>query len=76
MGGAAVTAAADTTAVKSEFLADTTVKGMKIDVDTSNGVVTLNGTASSRAEADRAIMLARNTDGVKRVVDNLRVGAY
>jgi osmotically-inducible protein OsmY len=35
--------------------------------------VTLNGTASSRAEADRAVMLVRNTEGVKRVVDNLRV---
>ena len=31
---------------------------------------------SSRAEADRAMMLARNTEGVKRVVDNLKVGRY
>jgi hyperosmotically inducible periplasmic protein len=74
--GAAVTDAAITSAVKGRFLADTAVKGLKIDVDTSGGVVTLNGTVSSRAEADRAMMLARNTEGVTRVVDNLKVGRY
>jgi hyperosmotically inducible protein len=74
--GAAVTDAAVTSAVKAKFLADTTVQGLKIDVDTSAGVVSLNGTVASRAEADRAMMLARNTEGVKRVVDNLKVGRY
>jgi len=72
--GAAVTDAAITSAVKAKFLADTTVQGLKIDVDTSGGMVTLNGTVSSRAEADRAMMLARNTDGVKGVHSNLKVG--
>jgi hyperosmotically inducible protein len=72
--GAAVTDAAITSAVKAKFLADTTVKGLKIDVDTSAGMVTLNGTVSSRAEADRAMMLARNTDGVKGVHSNLKIG--
>lgn len=74
--GRAVGDAAITSAVKTRFLADTTVKGMKVDVDTDNGVVTLNGTVSSRAEADRAMMLARNTEGVKSVVNNLKVGRY
>ena len=68
--------AAITSVVKAKFLADTTVKGLKIDVDTSAGVVTLNGTVSSRAEADRAMMMARNTEGVTRVIDNLKVGRY
>ena len=72
--GAAITDAAITTAVKAKFLADTTVKGLRIDVDTDNGMVTLNGTVSSRAEADRAMTLARNTDGVKGVHDNMTVG--
>jgi hyperosmotically inducible protein len=72
--GAVITDAAITTAVKAKFLADTTVKGLRIDVDTSGGMVTLNGTVSSRAEADRAMMLARNTEGVKGVHDNLKVG--
>lgn len=72
--GAVVTDAAITSAVKAKFLADDSVKGLKIDVDTRDGAVTLNGTVSSRAEADRAMMLARNTEGVTRVVDNLKVG--
>lgn len=72
--GAVITDAAITSAVKAKFLVDTTVKGLKIDVDTSGGMVTLNGTVSSRAEADRAMMLARNTDGVKGVHSNLKVG--
>ena len=72
--GAAVTDAAITSAVKAKFLADTTVKGLRIDVDTSNGMVTLNGNVTSRAEADRAMTLARSTDGVKSVHSNLKIG--
>ena len=72
--GRAVADAGITSAVKAKFLADATVKGLRIDVDTSNGVVTLNGTVASRAEADRAMMLARNTEGVKSVVNRLKVG--
>jgi hyperosmotically inducible protein len=72
--GVAVTDAALTSEVKAKFIADSTVKALKIDVDTSDGVVTLNGTVSSRAEANRAVMLARNTSGVKRVVNHLKVG--
>ena len=71
--GAAITDAAITSAVKAKFLADTTVKGLRIDVDTDNGMVTLNGSVASRAEADRAMTLARNTDGVKSVHDNMTV---
>ena len=72
--GAAITDAAITSAVKAKFLADTTVKGLRIDVDTSNGMVTLNGNVSSKAEADRAMTLARNPDGVKNVHSNLKIG--
>jgi len=72
--GAAITDAAITSAVKAKFLADTTVKGLRIDVDTSNGMVTLNGNVSSKAEADRAMTLARSTDGVKTVHSNLKIG--
>lgn len=72
--GAVVTDAALTTAVKTKFIADTAVQALKIDVDTKNGVVTLSGTVPSRAEANRAVMLARNTDGVKSVVNKLHVG--
>jgi len=73
-GETVVADAAITTAVKAKFLADTTVSGLKINVDTSDGIVTLTGNVGSRAEADSAVMMARNTEGVSRVVNNLRVG--
>jgi osmotically-inducible protein OsmY len=72
--GAIVGDAAITSAVKAKFLADTAVQGLNIDVDTKDGIVTLNGNVASRAEADRAGNLARNTEGVKSVVNNTRVG--
>ena len=72
--GAAVGDAAITSAVKAQFLADGTVSGLKIDVDTRAGVVVLNGNVASRAEAERAVMLARGTEGVDHVVDNLKLG--
>lgn len=71
--GAAVTDATITATVKTKFLADDVVEGTKIDVDTSGGIVTLTGTAPSKAAADRAVALARETDGVSRVVNNVKV---
>ena len=72
--GAVATDAAITTAVKSKLLADPAVGGLKIDVDTRGGIVTLTGTVTTRAEADQALKVARGTDGVERVVDKLKVG--
>ena len=66
--------AAITTAVKSKLLADTDVSGLKIDVDTTAGVVTLHGTVPSAAERRRAVQLAKETTGVKSVKDDLKVG--
>jgi hyperosmotically inducible protein len=63
-----------TTKVKTKFLADTGVSGLKIDVDSKAGVVTLTGTVPTAAEKRRAIELAKETDGVKSVVDRLKVG--
>ena len=60
-----------TSAVKTKLLADTTVGGLKIDVDTKNGVVTLTGPVNSAAERTQAVHLARETKGVKRVVNKL-----
>jgi hyperosmotically inducible protein len=72
--GAAAGDAALTAKVKTKFLADTSISGLKIDVDTKNDVVTLSGTVPSAAEKRRALEVARATDGVKSVVDNLKVG--
>ena len=62
-----------TTAVKTKMLADTTVSGLKIEVDTKDGVVVLIGNVSSAAEKRRALEIARETDGVKSVKDELKV---
>ena len=72
--GEVITDAAITSEVKTKFLADTMVSGLKIDVDTKDGVVTLNGTVKSNAEMNKAVAIARDSAGVKRVVNNLRVG--
>ena len=63
-----------TSAIKSKMAVDDTVKASEINVDTQNHVVTLNGTVGSQAEQERALTIARNTKGVSRVVDDLRVG--
>jgi hyperosmotically inducible periplasmic protein len=67
------TDAAITSAVKTKFLADTTVGGLKIDVDTKDHVVTLTGTVKSAAEKAEAIRLAKTTKGVSKVVDKLTI---
>src|SRR5918993_831307 len=71
--GDATKDAALTAAVKSKFLADTRISGLKIDVDTRASVVTLSGTVNSAVEKQRAVTVAKQTDGVKSVVDNLKV---
>ena len=62
-----------TTAVKAKMIADATVSGLKIDVDTKDGVVALIGNVGSAAEKRRAIEIARETDGVKSVRDDLKI---
>jgi hyperosmotically inducible protein len=62
-----------TAAIKTKMLADSTVAGLKIDVDTENGAVVLKGNVQSAAEKRRAIEIARETDGVKSVKDQLKV---
>jgi len=62
-----------TTAVKTKMLADTTVSGLKIDVDTKDGIVSLSGNVASAVEKRRAIAIAKETDGVKSVNDRLKI---
>jgi hypothetical protein len=63
-----------TTAVKSKLAADDMVKAYQVDVDTSNKVVTLSGDVETAAQKEHAVMIARNTNGVADVIDQLRVG--
>ena len=60
--------------VKSQLSGDARVKGASIDVTAKNGVVLLQGTVPSAAAKQRALTVARGTDGVTQVVDRLRVG--
>jgi hyperosmotically inducible protein len=67
--------AAITAAVKAKLLADPTVGGLKIDVDTRSGVVYLTADhMKSQAEIDTAIKLAKETSGVKSVENKMVVG--
>lgn len=59
--------------VHSEFINEDVLDGSNIDVDVKNGVVTLQGTVPSAAARARALELAKKNDGVKNVVDQLKV---
>jgi osmotically-inducible protein OsmY len=62
------------TKLVAKFIGDADTPGRKINIDVVNKVVTLRGsvkTAEQRAEAER---IAMDTEGVKRVVNQLKVG--
>jgi len=65
--------AALTAKVKSALIAEPGLKALAIDVDTSGGVITLNGTANSTESRDKAVQVAQNVQGVKSVRNNLVV---
>ena len=62
-----------TAKIKSKMALDDNVKARTISVDTEGSVVTLTGLVGSTAERDRAVRLAKETDGVTKVVDKLDV---
>ena len=71
--GAYVDDAAITTAIKAKFVEDKTVDAGAIKVETLNGAVSLSGFAKSNAEKAQAEYLARNTKGVRQVLNKLTV---
>lgn len=71
--GQAVKDAAITTSVKAKYLADDTLKGTDISVDTEQGVVMLTGSVQSDAAKDLAEQIARGVDGVTSVNNKLTV---
>jgi hyperosmotically inducible protein len=64
-----------TVKVKSALLAEPDIKSLRIDVDTRDGAVTLNGSVPSAANAERAGKVAKGIDGVKSVHNRLTVKA-
>jgi osmotically-inducible protein OsmY len=62
-----------TTRIKSKLLLNNNTSGLDINVDAKNGLVTLTGDVSSAQEGQLALEIARNTDGARSVMNNLRV---
>lgn len=73
--GEAMEDGALTAKIKSKMALDDHVKALNINIDTVDGVVSLSGTVQSQDERERAVRLARETDGVKEVRDSLVVQA-
>ncbi len=56
-----------TTKVKADLLVTEEVKGLDINVSTTNGVVTLAGLLDSQTQVDKAVAVAKAIKGVKSV---------
>ena len=63
-----------TTKIKTQLAANHlgSMKHVKVDTD-RNGGVWMTGTANSQEEVDKAVAIARNTEGVKAVHSDLKV---
>ena len=73
--GCAQTDTGITSAVKSKLVADDLVKARQINVDTRDKVVTLTGQVNTSEEESRALQIARGTDGVLDVIDQIDIVA-
>jgi hyperosmotically inducible protein len=62
-----------TASVKSKLVGDRAAALTRVDVDTNNGTVYLNGTVDSAEQKAKAEQLAWQAKGVKSVVNNLQV---
>ena len=63
-----------TTKIKSKLATENPKTLARISVDTdNNGVVWMSGRVEKQADADKAITIARNTEGVKSVKSNIQV---
>jgi len=69
----AINEGALTAKIKAKMALDDSVKALDIDVDTVGTTVTLSGAVATDAQRQKALQLARETDGVKQVIDQLQV---
>lgn len=74
-GGRRVTDGWITSKIYAQFLTESALEDSDVDVDVTKGVVTLSGTVRSEAGRQRAVAVAKATDGVKDVKDSLKVVA-
>ena len=63
-----------TTKIQAQYFADRDIKARYLDVATRDGAVTVSGFVDNLAARDQAIQIARNTDGVRSVADQLKIG--
>lgn len=63
-----------TASVKAKLAADGDINPFNIDVDANEGVVTLQGRVEKSEARTKAEQLARDTDGVQRVINLIKVG--
>lgn len=63
-----------TSRIKAAFAKDKAVSVLKIHVNTDNGTVRLSGRAKSQAEIEQAIAIAKSTEGVTSVQNEMQVG--
>jgi len=71
--GCGPTDAAIDTKIKTNLTADEAVKAAQINVGVEKKVVTLSGTVDTPTIKERAVALARGTEGVASVVDQITV---
>lgn len=73
--GENVDSAALVTKVETRLAADPQVNPFEIDVDhVTAGMIRLSGAVESQADIDAAIEIARSTNGVRAVINDLTVG--
>jgi hyperosmotically inducible protein len=63
-----------TTSIKTKMIASSAVKAGDIDVNTEEGTVYLVGRVGTSAEKAEAERIARSCDGVRKVVNDIKVG--
>jgi hyperosmotically inducible protein len=71
--GQYVTSSAITADVKAKLLADSDVKSLHITVKTVKNKVILSGHVATEAQKDKAASIASTAEGVKSVVNRLKV---
>ncbi len=64
-----------TSKVKAKFVEDPAVSALNIKVETFKGTVQLSGFANNATEVNRAVEIARSTNGVKAVKNDIRLKA-
>jgi len=64
-----------TTSIKTRLLANKDTSALNISVNTTGGVVTMSGPVNSTEEISKAMLVAMETEGVRKVISTMQVKA-